>query len=232
MCNAYTITSNRQGILDAARAMGLPLWPDEWPDPGPRYRVSPRTRAPIVRLNDGRPAWSMALWHFVPPAPAEPPKYRLTNARADKLAKGWPWRMVSAAQRCLILADGFYEPEKPAREKGTVPWRYYSMADRTPFVFAGLWCEIADQSTGEVIDGYTIVTTDANPVIHIHERMPAILDPAAYERWLTPGDVPTDLLGPYPAERMQGWRVGPAARSSRSPDVPALIEPVDQPTLL
>ena len=174
----------------------------------------------------------MGLWHFIPPGSADPPRYQLTNARSDKLINGWPWKMVSRRQRCLILADGFYESEKPAGAKGTVTWRYYSMADRAPFAFAGLWVEIADQRTGEVLDGYTIVTTDANSVIHMHERMPAILDPDNYERWLEPGAVPVDLLWRYPADRMRGSRVGDAAPSSRSPDTAALIEPVDAAPLL
>lgn len=227
MCNAYSITAAREAIRAFARTANLPDWPDDWDGWESRYRVSPRTRAPIVRLDDGQPRWSLALWHFLPPGSADPPKYQLTNARSDKLVSGWPWKLVSRQQRCLILADGFYEPEKRAGVNGTVPWRYYSMVDRAPFVFAGLWTEVADRQTGEVLDGYTIVTTDANSVIHIHERMPVILDPETYERWLTPGPVPVDLLGPYPANLMTGWRVGPAARSSRSPDSAALIEPVE-----
>ena len=111
--------------------------------------------------------------------------------------------------------------------KGTVPWRYYSMRDRSPFWMAGLWSEGMDPKTGELIDTFTVVTTEANSVIHIHNRMPVILVPEHHERWLAPGDVPTDLLRPYPADRMQGWRVGDAIKSSRSPDSPRLLEPVD-----
>ena len=119
-----------------------------------------------------------------------------------------------------------------AGSKEKVPWRYYSMTDRQPYFFAGLWSEAADPKTGEVVDTYTIVTTSANAAIHIHDRMPVILDPEDYQRWLEPGDVPTDLLRPYPADQMQGWRVADAARSSRSPDSPSLIEPVEDRTLI
>ena len=226
MCNAYSITSTREAIRQLSMRMELPDWPERAPDPGPRYRVSPRTRAPIVRLRDDAPTWSEALWRFIPPGSRYPRQLQLTNARDDKLVEGWPWKLVSRRQRALILATGFYEPEKVAGSKEKVPWRYYSMTDGEPFFFAGLWTVATDPETGEVFDAYAIVTTSANETIHIHDRMPVILDPAGYGRWLEPGDVPTDLLRPYPADQMQGWRVDDAARSSRSPDLPSLIEPV------
>jgi putative SOS response-associated peptidase YedK len=87
-----------------------------------------------------------------PPGIAKPPAYPLNNARADKLGV-WPWKAVQR-QRCLIPASGFWEPEKPAREKGVAPWSYYSMQDERPFFMAGLWAEAHDPATGEVADSY------------------------------------------------------------------------------
>ena len=78
-------------------------------------------------------------------------------------------------QRCLIPASGFWEPEKPARAKGVAPWSYYSMKDGRPFFMAGLWSERPDPATGEVGDTYTLIITDANAAMRVHDRMPVIL---------------------------------------------------------
>ena len=232
MCNAYSITSTREAILEFARSVGLPTLPSDqaWQSWHPKYAVRPRNWIPIVRLDEGEAAWEIGAWDFIPPEGKS--KFQLTNARDDKLVSGWPWKLVSKKQRLLVYADGFYEPEKPAGAKGTVPWRYYSMVDRRPFCFAAVGSRVQFADTDSYISTVAIVTTSANAAIHIHDRMPVILEPADYGRWLEPGDVPTDLLRPYPADQMQGWRVTDAARSSRSPDSPDLIAPVDQPSLI
>ena len=55
------------------------------------------------------------------------------------------------------------------------PWSYYSMKDGRPFFMAGLWADAPDPATGEVADTYTVIITDANATMRVHDRMPAIL---------------------------------------------------------
>jgi len=150
-------------------------------------------RGLILRPNgDGPVAWSWARWNLVPPGAKELPSYPLNNARSDKLGS-WPWKAVQR-QRCLVPASGFWEPEKPAREKGVAPWSYYSMKDGQPFFFAGLWAEAHDPATGEVADTYTVIITDANAVMRVHDRIPVIL--ATGRRRIEPGPLPAELLVP------------------------------------
>jgi putative SOS response-associated peptidase YedK len=75
-----------------------------------------------------------------------------------------------------------------------------------------------------------IITTAANGVVRpVHERMPVVLPPAAYDRWLGPG--PRDLaelgalLVPYPAEEMTATPVSPRVNNPRCDD-PACVEPL------
>ena len=144
------------------------------PEFPPRHRIGIKQRGLILRPSgDGPLAWSWARWSLVPPGAKEIPPYPLNNARADKLG-AWPWKAVQR-QRCLIPASGFWEPEKPAREKGVAPWSYYSMTDGRPFFMAGLWAEAPDPATGEVADTYTLIITDANATMRVHDRMPVIL---------------------------------------------------------
>ena len=59
--------------------------------------------------------------------------------------------------------------------------------------------------------------------------MPVILEPRDYDRWLDPGDpnrLPTDLLRPYPAEKMSAWPVSDRIGNVRNDD-PDLLTPVE-----
>ena len=63
-------------------------------------------------------------------------------------------------------------------------------------------------------DTDTVIITDANAAIRVHDRMPVILAPAAARQWIEPGPLSADLLTPYPAAAMAGWRVVDVAKDS------------------
>ena len=75
---------------------------------------------------------------------------------------------------------------------------------------AGLWEHWTNSPKGTRIDTCTIITTDANELMQkVHTRMPVILDPADYPRWLFDRmtcRIPRHVLplpGQLPAEKMQ-----------------------------
>ena len=92
-----------------------------------------------------------------------------------------------------------------------------------------MWDRWKDSASGKVLETYTILTTDPNEQVErAHDRMPVILAPADYERWLQPGDPdrpPVDLLRPLPAEKMRAWKVGADVGSPKN-DSPGLRLPV------
>lgn len=64
--------------------------------------------------------------------------------------------------------------------------------------------------------------------------MPAVIEPEDYDRWLDPevqdaANV-SDILRPYPAEKMQAWPVDAAVGNVRNQGA-QLIEPVVPPGL-
>jgi putative SOS response-associated peptidase YedK len=87
--------------------------------------------------------------------------------------------------------------------------------------------ELSTQS--EVLHTYTVITTDPNELMEpIHNRMPVILAPKDYQRWIEPGELPhlpVDLLRPYPAEEMIKWKVTRAVGNVRN-NAPELVERV------
>jgi putative SOS response-associated peptidase YedK len=112
------------------------------------------------------------------------------NARIETLDQKPSFKLV-LSQRCLVLADGFYE-WKWLDAKGKAKQKYLlTVPDGEAFAFAGLWNAWMDKSTGEIVSSYTIITTAANELMsEIHntkKRMPVILSPHAEKDWLKGG---------------------------------------------
>jgi putative SOS response-associated peptidase YedK len=128
---------------------------------------------------------------------------KVYNVRAEKS----PGRL----RRCLVPANGFYEWQK--RGGGKQP--FYIRPAREPlFGFAGLWGH----------GNCAIVTVPANAALSaIHDRMPAIIAPQDYSRWLGGAD---GLLAPAPEAETLAYPVG-AQINSGSAESPRLIEPVN-----
>jgi putative SOS response-associated peptidase YedK len=126
-----------------------------------------------------------------------------------------------------VPADWFYEWKK-LDAKTKQPYAI-ALKDGSLFAFAGLWDSWKDKETGKTLETYTVITTDPNELMEsIHTRMPVILAPKDYERWLEPGEPshpPVDLLRPYPAEAMTAWQVGSAVGNVRN-NRPELVEPL------
>ncbi|HRG58677.1 MAG TPA: SOS response-associated peptidase [Bacteroidia bacterium] len=109
------------------------------------------------------------------------------NARIETI-KEKPSFKGSINNRCLIIADGFYEWQW-LDKKGTKKQKYLlSHKEEEPFAFAGLYTNWVDINTGEIRNTYTIVTTEANALMsEIHnnkKRMPIILTPEREKLWL------------------------------------------------
>lgn len=106
---------------------------------------------------------------------------RLINARSETVAKNPAFRNAFKKQRCLIVADGFYEW---SGKKGQKQPMYITLPDGNPFAFAGLW-NLWDKDG--LYRSCSILTTEASEsVMPIHNRMPVILKPEAYTPWLNP----------------------------------------------
>lgn len=110
------------------------------------------------------------------------------NARSDTVFDKPSFRNAIRERRCLVPADGFYE----WREVGGKKYPYYIyLKSKEIFSFAGIWEEWTDRSTGEIWRTFSILTTDANPLMEeIHntkKRMPVILPREGEREWLRNG---------------------------------------------
>ena len=153
---------------------------------------------------------------------------RLINARSETAAEKPSFREAFKARRCLIPADGFYE-WKPAG-KLKQPYRI-EREGRQPFAFAGLW-ERWESAEGRVVETCAILTTDANEKLRaIHHRMPVILDPADYDRWLNVEDKDLRTITPLlRCREINSLVTFPVSMRMNSPgnDDPACLEPAQE----
>jgi putative SOS response-associated peptidase YedK len=240
------------GVDDAS--IPSELWP------GPRFNVAPQDEVLAVRAAPGqerhggagpaRPGRRLGRyrWGLVPSWAKDPGVgARAVNARAESLAQRPMFKAALARRRCIVPADAFYEWQRlpvgegglaaspaaarPARRRGrTQPWCFRA-ADGSLLGFAGLYEVWRASPEAEWLATCTIITTEANEMMApVHDRMPVILRPEDYERWLEPGELDEGelrtLLAPAPDGLLVGYRVGPEVGSSRS-EGPQLAEPVE-----
>jgi len=88
----------------------------------------------------------------------------LINARDDKLASSGAWTPLvkTAAHRALIVADGYYEWQKPEDPKQPRQPFYHRLAGAELFAFAGLWTTATPKDAEEPVTSCAIITTAAN----------------------------------------------------------------------
>jgi putative SOS response-associated peptidase YedK len=213
MCGRFTLTRSGEEV---AEAFGL----DQAPEIVPRYNIAPSQPVLAVRQLAPEAARTCALLRWgLKSAPDDKP---LINARAETAATRGAFRAAFAQRRCLVPADGFYEWEGPSGARKRRPF-HLRLRDGGLFGLAGLWEPGPEGEPGTL----TILTTPPNRLVErIHDRMPLILQPADYSRWLDPGTpVPSlrPLLGPYPAVHMESYPVGPAVNNPRADDPSCLL---------
>jgi putative SOS response-associated peptidase YedK len=218
MCGRYELHTHPAAI---ALAFGL-LDP---PATTPRYNIAPMQQVPVVRQRTDRSReWVEMRWGLVPRWAKDPSiGAKMINARAETIAEKPTFRMAFRHHRCLIPADGFYEWR--ATPAGKQPVRV-GRKDGAPFAFAGLF-ERWLAADGAVLDTCTVLTTRANDLLRpIHERMPVIVGPENYARWLDAANLDVaDLFEPYRSDAMTWHPVSTRVNAVRNDD-PSLIEPV------
>lgn len=221
MCGRFTLTVDPAQFQDAFPGF---LFPAQF---APRYNIAPSQ--PVLAIpNDERSAADFFIWGLIPMWAKDPSiGARLINARSETLAEKPSFRGSFKYKRCLILADGFYEWKTVAGKKTKIPY-YIHMNDRHPFAFAGLW-DSWESPDGSSLKTCTIITTEPNELMAtLHNRMPAILHPRDYVKWLDPSPQTPEsllpLLKPYPADAMTAYPVSTLVNKPGN-DSPELIVP-------
>jgi putative SOS response-associated peptidase YedK len=149
----------------------------------PRYNIAPSQQVPVIVRNNDRNEAKLMKWGLVPSwAPDPSIGNRMINARAETLLEKPSFRQLVSQRRCIIPADGFYEWRREGNRKVPV---WIHLKNKEPFAFAGLWDVWHAFDSGDMLNTFTIITTDPNALVRrIHNRMPVIYDRAIGRQWL------------------------------------------------
>jgi putative SOS response-associated peptidase YedK len=208
MCGRFSQTQSGEAVAEAFQLTAIP-------DITPRHNIAPSQPISVITQSrqTGDRVHHEKTWGLIPGWSKDPRiGAKLINARAETVAEKPSFRNAFQRRRCLIVADGFYEWQKPTGDRPKQPY-IFELASRSLFAFAGLWERWRDPATGEAIYSCTILTTQANATVApIHHRMPVILPAAAYEAWLNPHRYNPEALEawlqPFTATAMHATPVG------------------------
>ena len=221
MCGRFTLTVNPADLQDTFSNYSFPA------KFAPRFNIAPSQ--PVLAIsNDEKYTADFFVWGLIPMWAKDPTiGSRLINARGETLAEKPSFRGSYRRKRCLILADGFYEWKTFGDRKNKTPY-FIHMQDRQPFAMAGLW-DSWESPDGSSIKTCTIITTTPNSLMEmIHDRMPVILHPRDYSKWLdaapqTPENL-QPLIKPFSADAMSAYPVSTLVNKPAN-DTPELVVP-------
>ena len=219
MCGRYTLTSSPEALRALFRYEEQPNFP-------PRYNIAPTQPIAIVRLVEGKRHFALVRWGLLPSWVKDPKIFTLLiNARGESAAEKPAFRAAMKRRRCLIPADGFYEWQAAGERKRPF---YVRAKSGAPLAFAGLW-ETWTGPNGEELETATIVTTRANRTLAaIHDRMPVIVPPEAFDLWLDTTNVDATtaaaLIAPAPEGLLEAYEISTAVNRTAN-DNPKLLEP-------
>ncbi|HEY0195473.1 MAG TPA: SOS response-associated peptidase [Kofleriaceae bacterium] len=236
MCGRYTVTKPEDIAAELQATLDETTRHEPWWKP--RFNVAPTQPAPVVTAQGTVRTIELMRWGLVPHwadlAGKKPPL--MINARLESLTAKHVFRDALAHKRCLVPTDGFFEwlRATSGKGKGKPPPQpfYFRPRGRHLAAFAGLWARATDEQ-GHEHHSFTIITARASELVGpIHDRMPIVLAPAAYDAWLDPtvdGEAARELLGePAPAD----WTREPVSTwvNKADHDDPTCIAP-DEPPL-
>jgi putative SOS response-associated peptidase YedK len=220
MCGRFTLSTSPE---DIARTFDL----YQTPDLAPRFNIAPSQLVAVIGLKpDGKTRGLARLrWGFVPYWAQDPNSGpRPINARAETVAVKPPFDHAFREKRCLIPADGFFEWAKEGTRKVA---HHFRLKGGGPMAFAGVW-DVWKADGQPPLPTCAIITVAANELVRpFHDRMPAVIPPEQFDRWMgfdTPQNDLLALLKPLPAEQLEVVRVGPAVNKVQN-DSPACVAP-------
>ncbi|APG83936.1 prophage protein [Sinorhizobium americanum CCGM7] len=225
MCGRFALTASPEELLEL---FGL-LKVEDFPA---RFNIAP-TQPILVVVASERPEPGSNLpdrkamlvrWGFTPAWVKDPRSFPLLiNARAETATEKAAFRAAMRHRRILVPASGFYEWHRPPKGSREASQAYWVRPKKGGIVaFAGLM-ETWSSADGSEVDTAAILTTGANKTVRqIHDRMPVVVPPEEFSRWLDcrtqePRDI-ADLMSPAPEDFFEAIPVSDRSTKSRMPD--------------
>lgn len=155
------------------------------------------------------------------------------NARCETVFEKPSFRASIRSKRALVPVNGFVE----WRHEGGIAYPYVVRDQHDALItLGGLWDSWTDQTTGEVVDTCSILTTSANELLrYVHNtkhRMPVIIPAKHRDAWLAATDRQEieDMMQPYPDGQLEAIPVSrEVSRVKVNMDHQEMIEAMGEP---
>jgi len=234
MCGRFALTATPDATETFLGVAGLEAFP-------PRYNIAPTQPVLAAIAGPRRDPGSnlperqavLVRWGFIPGWTKDVRQMPLLiNARSETAAEKPAFKAAMRHRRALVPATGFYEWK---RERGRTGQAYWVRPRNGGLVAFGALLETSSEPGGSEIDTGAILTTAANSAIsHIHERMPVVIHPEHFSRWLDcvanePRDV-ADLLRPVDPDFFEAIPVSDKVNKvdNTTPDIQERVEPASR----
>lgn len=157
-------------------------------------------------------------------------RFKTFNARGESIGQKPSFSSSFRSKRCIVPVRGFFEWQHVGKEK--IPWYIYN-PDNEIISLAGLYDEWVENTTGDIYNTFSVITTDANELMaEIHnsgKRMPVILEKPSEEKWLNLSSSDSDLLNflkPCPSGFLKAHTISALVNDKKADrNKPAVIEP-------
>ncbi len=206
MCGRSSLTKTEKELEERFRANFYTEDLERY-NPLPNFNVAPTQLHPVITQQEPE-IIHLYRWGLIPFWSTDIKiGAKMINARIETIAEKPAFRQAFEKRRCLVPFDGYYEWMKTP--EGKIPYRI-KLTNTDIFTMAGLY-EVWRGPEGKVINSFTIITKEADPIIaHLHDRMPMMLLPEQEKLWLD-ASIPTkDVIHniiPVPAEYITWYRV-------------------------
>lgn len=199
MCNDYRLEVDVASIMEDFDDLKIKITtPEGTPNVAARSDIQITDIGPIVRrVEDQRGSGELVNRRWSWPGPKGAPVFNFRSEGRE-----------FTSNRCLILADGYYEFTKPEdpKQKRQDKW-LFTLADHRWFCIAGIW-----RSHPGIGEAFTMLTTDARvDTAPYHSRQIIALRRDQWVDWLDPRVPAATLLAPLPNGSLSVTQVSPPA---------------------
>jgi putative SOS response-associated peptidase YedK len=200
MCGRFTMTKKQQSVVEQYNA-------EVEGTINEIFNAAPTHKLPVIPDNDPGKI-KFFRWGFE----QQQHKNTIINAKSETLKEKRTFENLVQTQRCLILADGFYEWKTSGKQK--TPY-HIGLQNNELFAFAGIWNKT--ETSLIITYSFVIITTTANSDMQsIHNRMPVILTRENEKLWLDqslPEHEVLNMLKPLPDGQLKIYPVSNAINS-------------------
>ncbi|MDP9588513.1 UNVERIFIED_ORG: putative SOS response-associated peptidase YedK [Shinella zoogloeoides] len=196
MCNDYRLTVELASVIEEFEQLKIKIrFPEGRPNIEAREDIKITDTAPIIRGVDGERGMGELIqrrWSWT--SPTNKPVYNFRSEGRE-----------FTSNRCLIIADGFYEFTSPAdtKKKRKDKWLFRKTGEPV-FAIAGIWRE-----TDSVGQAFTMLTMEPGPdVAPYHDRQIVILERGSWADWLDSSVPAKSLIRPLSPGSLSVEQVG------------------------